>query len=346
MTKVAAVAKDPSLQGRRRLQWKRIVGALLSFAILAWLLRDYDVAAMWRAVQDANFVLLLVAPPLILVNMMIRALRWRPLLGTMAEISYWPVFSALMIGYLANTILPVRAGDLVRIYVLGNDGRVSRSRILGTVLLERMLDMAAILLVLALVAIATPLPEWLRQGAIILAVTTTAGIAALFIVSFRGQRLLAPLLRLVESRWPDLGERAKYWAAEFSLGIQRFRNWRVALIFFSATAAIWALEIGLILLVAYAFDLKLTTLDAAILMLFSLFSSLIPALPGQLGTFELAMVSGLQFVGANGPSGPPFTVALHFLLLASTALIGFVCLVYSGLPLIPRTLVKRLEEGG
>jgi glycosyltransferase 2 family protein len=320
---------------RRRLPWKRAIGSIVGIAVIVWLLSDQDLGPMWQAAREVEPTVLLLGVPLILANMMLRAARWRPLLGSAREVPYWPVFSALMVGYLANTFLPARGGDLVRIYVLGNEGLLSRSRILATVLVERVLDMAAMILVLALVATASPLPDWVRQGATMLGAAAALGIAGLIGFSQVGERVVGFLLRPVAVRAPALAERLGTMAGEFAVGVQCFRKRSVALIFFSASAVIWLLEIMLVLLVAWAFGLGLGAFDGAVLMLFSLFSSLIPALPGQIGTFELAMVTGLGFIGEAGPAALPFALTLHLLLLGGTSLIGLVCLFVSSGSLLP-----------
>jgi uncharacterized protein (TIRG00374 family) len=333
-----------NLEARCRLPWKYLVGSLLGIAVLVWLLSDQHVGKMWEEVCNADPLVLLTCLPLVLINMLLRAVRWRTLLGANPQTtSYWSVFSALMIGYLANNVLPARAGDLVRIYTLSSQVKLSRSHILATVLIERVLDMAAIILVLALATITSPLPGWLRQGATVLAVVTLISIIALIILGIAGERIVWQLIRPLAVRAPSVANRLQVYTTEFILGIQNFHKPTVIIVFFASTVGIWILEISIVLFVANAFSLPLEGFDAAILMLFSLFSSLIPALPGQIGTFELAMVTGLQFLGHRGAMVLPFAFMLHIVLLGGTALIGSICLVYSRLPLKSRMFSKTHE---
>jgi uncharacterized protein (TIRG00374 family) len=342
MSKTEYIAKN--LGARRRLPWKYLVGSLLGIAVLVWLLSDQHVGKMWHEVRNADPLVLLACLPLVLINMLLRAVRWRALLDTSPKsTSYWSVFSALMIGYLANNVLPARAGDLVRIYSLSSQVKLSRSYILATVFIERLLDMAGIILVLALATITSPLPDWLRKGATVLAIATLISIIALIILGIAGERIVWRLICPLAVRAPSLANRLQVYTTEFILGIQNFRKPTVIIVFFASTAGIWILEIAIVLFVANAFSLPLAGFDAAILMLFSLFSSLIPALPGQIGTFELAMVTGLQFLGHRGATVLPFAFMLHIVLLGGTALIGSVCLVYSGLPLKFRMLSNTHE---
>ena len=344
MSKTEYIVKNAG--SRRRLPWKYLAGSLLGIAVLVWLLCDQHVVKMWQEVRNADPLILLACLPLVLSNMLLRAVRWRSLLGANPKTtSYWSVFSALMIGYLANNVLPARAGDLVRIYTLSSQVTLSRSHILATVFIERVLDMAAIILVLSLATITSPLPDWLRQGATVLAVVTVMSIIALIALGIAGERTVWRLLRPLASRIPNLADRLQVYTTEFILGIQNFHKPTVMIVFFASTVGIWILEIAIVLFVANAFSLPLVGFDAAILMLFSLFSSLIPALPGQIGTFELAMVTGLQFLGHRGATVLPFAFMLHIVLLGGTALIGSFCLVYSGLPLKFRTSSKTHELG-
>lgn len=330
----------------RRMPLKRLIGAAVTVAAIAWLLSRTEFADMWRVVRNSNPMLLLATLPLVLANMAVRALRWRPLLGSAEEAPYWPAFSALMIGYLANLILPARVGDLVRVYVLGNMGKLSRSRILASVVVERILDMAAILVVLGMIAAAfSPIPEWMRKGAVMLAAAALTGTAVLVLIALGGEKAMDRPMKLIAAHSPGFADRLRRWTTEFVGGVRRFRHPHVGIIFAAATAVIWMFEIAIVLLVGLALRLDLSALDGVVLMLSSLFSSLIPALPGQFGAFELAIVTGLEFLGHGGVASLPFALALHFILLASTSGIGLFCLVRSGLPLLPSGLMQRLERG-
>ncbi|MEL6352004.1 MAG: lysylphosphatidylglycerol synthase transmembrane domain-containing protein [Cyanobacteria bacterium J06627_28] len=333
--------KPEAVVQNRRLDWKPILGSLLGIGVLVWLVSNQKSTEMWEQLKHANPGLLLIGLPLILVNMAVRAIRWRTLLGRGLGLRFGRVFSALMIGYLANTVLPARAGDLVRVYDLADDKTLPLSRVLSTVFVERVLDMAAIMMVLAVSALAAPLPDWLWRGALMLAIVTATGIGGLIALGLAGEWLINFVLRPFENKIPKLVSLMRKGTIEFSNGLHQLRSPIVLMSFFLSTAALWVLEIALVLVVAQAFNLPLGGLDAAVLMLFSVFSSLIPALPGQIGTFELAMVTGLDFLGYTGSAALPFALMLHLLLLGGTAMIGIACLIYRGLPIQMTSLAVK-----
>jgi hypothetical protein len=342
MTLARPASSSPPAGGTVQLALK-LLGTAAAIAGMTWFVAQAGWSATWDAFRRADWLVLLASVPLVLINMGLRALRWRSLLGNSRDVPFVTAFSAQMVGYLANNILPVRVGDLVRILVLGQAVPLSRSRILSTVLLERVLDMAMVVFLLTMMALVSPLPEWMRTAAAAVAAATLAGISVVIAVAIWGEAASIGVVRLVPLMSDALKTRLETWAREFSQGVQRFRRPSVAASFFAGTVAIWGTEIGLVLIVAKAMHLTLSPLHAAVLMLFSLFSSFIPALPGQIGTFELGMLTGLDFLGQSNPAALPFALVLHFVLLAGTSILGVICVLTSGLPLWPRRLLDKVR---
>lgn len=322
----------------------KVIGTTLALAASLWFIGRDGLSSALSSFKAADWLALSAVVPIIVINMGLRANRWRSLLGSSQDVPLSKTFSAQMIGYLANNLLPIRAGDLVRVFVLGNTISLSRSRILSTVLLERILDMAMVVFLLALMAFISPLPEWMKAGAALVGGGTLVGILAVVAVAIWGEPVFIGFLRLMPGGLPTtLHTRLHAWAQEFCIGVKRFRIPSVALSFFVGTVAIWISEVALVLVVAGSLGLSLVPLDAAVLMLFSLFSSFIPALPGQIGTFEIAMLAGLDFVGRLSPAGLPFALVLHLVLLAGTTLLGAGCILASGMPWNPRQLLAKAQ---
>lgn len=339
----STVAKAEARSVRKRgVVWIHRTVIIFCLGLLVWYASRLEWSSVLSSVSRAKLWFVAATVPLVLVNMMLRAFRWRTLLGSRREAPFRSVFSAQMIGYLANNVLPVRAGDLVRVYALGNAVDISRSRILSTVVLERLLDMGMVVFLLIVVTAFGPLPDWISIGGTGAGISTVLALAVLLAVSATRRETAERIVDRVPAISPAIKDRMKFWMSEFSSGFSGIRDPRIAALFFGATIVIWATEMMLVLLVGKAFLIPLGFVDAAILMLFSLFSSFIPALPGQIGLFELAMVTGLDFAGHAGPSSLPFALTLHAVLLSGTTIIGLVCLVASGWSI---GFVRRLAEG-
>jgi uncharacterized protein (TIRG00374 family) len=327
-----------------RNRW-RVAGSAFGVALLAWSFPRDHIEEMWTAMRSTEPQFIAAAMGLVLFNMIMRALRWMVLVGLGTRTGFGSAFSALMIGYLSNNFLPARGGDLVRVYAFGSLTGMARSRILATVAVERVLDMATIVIVVGIVAAASPIPPWMRQGGAVFAGGTAAGLVGLLLLRFVGDRFLQFLLRPVNKRAPRLASRLMRMGSEFIAGLGAVQRPAAAVLFLLFTAGIWALEIAIVLLAAQAFSLSLSPADGVILMLFSLFSSLIPALPGQFGLYEFAIVAGLDYTGHGGVIALPFALALHLVLIASTTILGLICLFTSGVSLFDARPHRQTQGG-
>lgn len=147
-----------------KLGWKGIVGIVLSVILVAYTLREVDPAAVWTQIRFANFWLLGLSIVVALSGYVIRALRWRVLLVPVdPHTTFGNRFRALLIGFMANNLLPARVGEFARAWVLGRvEPRVSAGAAFGSLVVERVLDG---LVLGAFLAGATLLPGF-PQGAL------------------------------------------------------------------------------------------------------------------------------------------------------------------------------------
>ena len=90
------------------------------------------------------------------IDVAARGARWRALLAPIAPLPYRRVLGYTYIGYLANNVLPARLGELYRSHALGEGEGVSRTTVLGTVVVERVVDTV---MVVAIAAARGPRPE-------------------------------------------------------------------------------------------------------------------------------------------------------------------------------------------
>ena len=117
-----------------------IIGVIIS-ALLLWLaLRTIDFREVGAAFGTANYALLVPALALYFAGVAVRAARWRVLLAPLREVAVGRLFPIVVIGYMANDILPARLGEVVRVDVLRRREGVSRAAALATVLIERIFD--------------------------------------------------------------------------------------------------------------------------------------------------------------------------------------------------------------
>lgn len=128
----------------RRSRWRdpRLWLGLAITAVTLWLaLRGVDPQVLARDLAKANLPLVLgISVPAYALMIWLRALRWRYLTDAIAPLPTAPLFRATSVGFLANNVLPLRMGELVRAWALARDQRLGVAPVLGTIVLERVID--------------------------------------------------------------------------------------------------------------------------------------------------------------------------------------------------------------
>src|SRR5512147_2951431 len=100
----------------------------------------------------------------------LRAERWRVLLRPVADVERWPAIAATFVGFGSNAVLPLRLGEIIRPVFLSRRARIPVSPTISSIVLERICDVLLMLGLLLAVMVVYPVPDFIRRGAIVLAV--------------------------------------------------------------------------------------------------------------------------------------------------------------------------------
>lgn len=284
----------------------------------------------WASRQDAptlpsgfeGIASLVVALGLYAVATLIRAERWERILrraGVGCKRS--DVYALTPIGYMGNNVLPVRGGELLRTFLLGARARGATKRtILGTILAERVLDAAALGVILVVLAwnmlgeLPSPSPTVVLAGAGLLALLVIA--AAVALLRFRER-----LLFVIESLIPMI-QPAK----------QLLSRQGIALLVVSV--AIWCVEASVYIAIGHSLGIGLGLQDGLAVVAFTNAAALIPAAPGYIGTYDAAVIFAVSTV-TNAARGAilSYLILLRFVLFVPITIVGLLLLVvrYGGL---------------
>jgi uncharacterized protein (TIRG00374 family) len=236
----------------------------------------------------------------------------------------------LLVGQLLNTIFPARLGDLARAYVLGGMGP-GRTYVLGSIVLEKMLDSLAYITLFGITILLIPLPNWVGSSILIFVLVTLAITVVILLLVFWP----TPFQRLLNFLLGKLPRRARTWITPriqqglASLEIIRRRDDVFRLILW--TAIIWALAIAINQLVLLALDIHLP-LSASLLILVGLQAGIsLPAIPGTIGLFEYICILALSVFGIEQSLAFSYGVLLHSIILIPTTLAGTISFWVLGL---------------
>jgi uncharacterized protein (TIRG00374 family) len=305
---------------------RALVGAAISIAALWFVLRGVDLARTGDVLSHADLRWIGLAAVFSSTDLALRALRWQRLLRPIATVRYPPMLGYLLIGYLANNVLPARLGELVRSHYLGDREGISRASALGTVVVERVVDLVAV------VAIAsTALLVLSVRGVVASAVLVGAGVAGLFLVALAlgivAHRLPgADRVRLAVERWPQVHKLASSLQGGLAVA-GRPRTLAEAL---AVSAVAWTVAILSWAAVGQSIGVQLSIGQAALIASGVALASAVPAGPSNLGTFELAAVEIGKAIGIPANSAFALALIVHAAILVVTSVGGAVALARLG----------------
>jgi uncharacterized protein (TIRG00374 family) len=307
------------MRSPRRLA-RSLLGIGISLAALVLVVRSVDVAAAWEVLKgaDLRWVALLVV--FVLADIATRAFRWRVLLRPVADVPFRTTLGALLVGYLANNVLPARLGELVRAHDLGERTGISRSTILGTILVERVVDTVVVVGIAAL-AILVLSVRGIVASAVLVGLAVSALLVLAIALGIAAHRLPgAERVAAFLSRWPAVTQ----ILVRLREGLAIATSPRTMALAVVLTVTAWSCTVLGFAAAAQAVGVEPTIGQAALLASGTNLSTAIPSAPGYVGTFELAAVTIAGSIGIAKESALAFAVLVHVTSLLITSIGGLI----------------------
>jgi glycosyltransferase 2 family protein len=313
--------------------------SLLAIALLGWFLRDANLADVWGELRSARVEFLLLALTFVGITYWTRALRWQYLLAPLGPTRFRTAFRTTVIGFAALGVLPARAGDVLRPYLLARQEGLALSATFATVVMERVLDLVAVLVLLAIhvwgFADRAALPPHLLRPIQISSAVAAATAAALLILMWvlashpeRIGRLVFVAARVLPG---GMAKRLSHYARAFSAGFAVARDARGFLL-----AVFWSFPIWL----AIAVDTWAVTAALGIAMPFTgtfllqamLVIGVAVPTPGGVGSYHEAYRIGVTtFFGAPNDRAVAAAILVHLISFVPVILLGVAFMAQDGL---------------
>jgi hypothetical protein len=334
------------LNGGLAKHWRvLLIGAIVSLAAIYFVVKQININQLARALSEANYLYALPAAGLIVLGLAARSVRWRILLDR--KLSLWRSFNIINVTYLVNGLLPFRVGELARAYLANrNEPPIPIFTSFSTIIVERLLDTLAVLIIMALAVTAAPLPAELRAAAALFTPLVLIGFAVLIVLAINPARSMRIIERFapktLNTRWNIVS-----WFGHFLDGLKPLTQIRplIAVILWTAISWSFSLASGYVLMIAFfgAGNWAATCLFTAA----ASFAVAVPAVPGNVGTYEAAIIVSLQALnigGINSTAGVyenavAFAIVVHGLNLAVVAVLGVFGFIQEGVTL------EQLSQG-
>jgi hypothetical protein len=306
-----------------------LAGLAVSVALLVWALRDVRLEEVLRQIASARPGPLAAAVVIATLTFPLRLIRWRLLLRDERGEPYptAPLWHAIALGFMANNVLPLRAGELVRSYTAARLAGARFTTVISSVAVERIFDGLTVIALLSLALLSPGLP-----GSITVAGTSVAQLArvggVIGLVALLGAILVvaAPLAaeRMVRRLLPhaQLADRIVYLIEGIRQGLTVLRSpSRLVRVVF------WSLVVWLVNALGFyvgfaAFDIPVGYTGALLLQGLLILGISIPSTPGFFGPFEAVIVAVLAIYGVSSSLAFSYALAFHITTFVPITLLG------------------------
>ena len=309
-------------------RWGRIAfGIVISVAALYF---AFPPRSEWASVRAAfarvEYGYLVPIALLSAYSIFVRCQRWQLLLRPIARIPLLPLFSATCIGFFCNMVLPLRVGEVVRPVLLARRTGVPVSSVLGSVLLERLLDMVTILLFLGVTVALVPVPDTIRRSGIAFVIFAVVAVSLVFALQ-RRHPLALQLMNVVFGRLPiAVRTRAETALHGFIDGLQGVGGALVPIIAWSIF--LWLVIASVFAIGFVACGLEVPTMTGALALVTVVAGAVsAPSAPGFIGTFQAGCVLGLALFGVSRADAIPYAFVVWAAQWLSQIILGVVFLL-------------------
>jgi uncharacterized protein (TIRG00374 family) len=318
---------------------RTLVIAALSLGLLWLFLRGAHLGEVWGEIKQADGWWIALSIITTVGNMAIRAVRWQYLLAPIGQTRFRPAFRTTMIGFAASTLLPARAGEIIRPYLLARQEGLSGTATFATVVVERLLDGATVVMFLAAyvlffdedIAGGNTLYRAVRMGGLVVGAGTLAILGLMFFAAKDPEAIGRWAYKM--EHW--LPGRFTHMLADllqrFAEGLAVVRAPRRLLMALALSVPLWlCIALG-IWTVTMAFHIPMSFAGSFLLLSMLVVGVAVPT-PGGVGAFEAAARVGLtSFFAVSNDRAVGAALILHATSVLPTLALGFLFLIQDGL---------------
>jgi len=300
-----------------------VLGLAITVVSLVWALRGIHYHEILETVSGIDYGW----TPLIfggtLLSIWLRAVRWKVMFKPIKEVTVTEAYTATMIGFMANNVLPMRLGEVVRAYSLGRSAAVSKSAAFATIVVERAFDLMALLLILGVLMIRFEFDPWFRSLGYIALVACLALFAVMTLARLK-RELVVRLVNASTSILPGgLQAKIEELLHRFLDGFEVLARGHHILIVALLSLTVWAAMASSFFFGFMTFKLALPISASLVLTVVCALGVMIPSGPGFVGTFEVAAKYGLLLFGVGEGVAVSFALYYHAVQFVPITLLGF-----------------------
>jgi uncharacterized protein (TIRG00374 family) len=319
---------------------RAVAVSVLAIALLAWSFRHASLVDVWRQIRQMDATAVVIAVALLGVQMGMRAERWKHLLTPVGVPRFRNAFRTTVIGFAVSNVLPARAGEVLRPYLLARREGFSATATFATIVMERVLDLVAVLLLLALALFVEGLGRYsgaMQHVVRLSAAAALGGLAVLLAVTWslasHPERVGTVVLYVGRVLPHRIAHAIAGIVRSFSEGLLVIRRPRALGFALAWSIVLWLSVAGQAWLVTRAFGIDMSFLGAFLLQALLVVGIAVPT-PGGVGGFHEAYRFGATaFFSAPNDAAIGAALVLHAIAFVPITLVGLWFAMRDGLSL-------------
>jgi uncharacterized protein (TIRG00374 family) len=325
-----AAPSPPRPWWRQPLVW---FGFALSALAIGTFIYLFDMQQVMRSLIRVRWTHVAASVVIFLAAFMVRSLRWKLLLTPLGRYPFGKVRDVLIIGYMANLLLPARLGEVARAMALWKVTGASRRGGLTTIGLARLFDGCFLLALLVALGLLFELPPWARSVTSVLVVLMAIVLVLALWLAFHERSLFWLMERLLFFLPGRLRERVVGFFRRFAAGTHALRRPGLVGGCLLATVVIWSLEFCVYLTMMRGFDIALPVWSALLAMAMTNIGIAAPSAPGFVGVFEAACSGAVIALGLDKELGLSYAIGVHIMMYVTLVVTGQILMYRLGLRL-------------
>jgi uncharacterized protein (TIRG00374 family) len=347
---------------KRNLTISLLVGIVVSAIALYLAFRNVPLSDLLNYLRSINYLWVIPSICVSLFSFVIRVFRWQIILGSAHRIGFWRAFHPLMIGFMINSVLPGRVGEVVRPVILRKRENFPFSSGLATVVAERVFDIGLLIILFAFILATVQIRpdfhiafgkyhldretlEMVSSGMLKLCLVLIAGI---ILVTFdKTRKWINDLIHGLPALFFFVGSSGKEKIQKvisrplirivdnIANGLSLVRYPKKIILCIVLSFAVWYLAVLSFYIMALGCPgIELSFLELAAVLIIICFFIALPSVPGFWGIWEAGGVFALTIFGVSGKDAAGFTLANHAVQIIPVIVVGIVSAVITGINII------------
>ena len=322
-----------------------LFGLAISVLLLFLMFRSLELASVGRVLAEADFIYAIPALAFFFLGVLIRTVRWGFLIRPIRQIKVRRLFVIMVIGFMANNILPLRAGEAVRTYMMWKNERLEPASTLATIVVERVFDGLTLTGFLVVASLLIPLDSWLSQLAWVASLVFLIAVLFVFALTIAPIKITAVISAMLTPIPHGFRQMALRLLASFVDGLAILRSGRDTATVAVLSVIAWLMEATMYYILMFSFPFNAQYIASILGTAVANLGTMVPSSPGYVGTFDLPLSAVM--VGTfdiNPYIAASYTLLVHAVLVLPVVLLGLFFVWKDGLSLAKLTSREGYQQ--